>query len=269
MPAGRFLPVPHARRSRQMSPTSRRRRTSPAAPSGSAMYVAARVRRPAASVASVPSPPRYHARDSRRGIGHESKLVDEPGERRPGRLTVGRALLEQHLDRRLGLERGERLVVRSSRRSGPAAARRRRCRRSRRRGPARRPVPRRATACACRRRGRGTRRSAGTRRAQRLGVQPVDERRVEVSVPVNSSSIVGKWPPVCSSCHAPARNTGTSIWSTNVVGCERVAERSGRRTGCPRSARGGRVLQPQLLVLGARRVAGVDPVRRPLLAVRR
>ncbi len=37
-------------------------------------------------------------------------------------------------------------------------------------------------------------------------------------VPVNSSTIAGQWPPVCSSVHWQARKTGTSILWTNLIG---------------------------------------------------
>ena len=39
-----------------------------------------------------------------------------------------------------------------------------------------------------------------------------------LSVPVKCETSAGQWPPVCSSCHWQAMNTGTLILWTNVIG---------------------------------------------------
>ncbi len=38
------------------------------------------------------------------------------------------------------------------------------------------------------------------------------------SVPVKCDTSAGQWPPVCSSVHWQARNVGTPILSTKVIG---------------------------------------------------
>ena len=78
-----------------------------------------------------------------------------------------------------------------------------------------------------------------------------------------SSSIVAKCAPVSSSCHEPAMNTGTSIWSTNVSGASAARTVSSRATRLDPLADVGR-LTPERLVGVAGLVAGRDAVAHPL-----
>ena len=76
-------------------------------------------------------------------------------------------------------------------------------------------------------------------------------------------SMSGKWPPVSSSCHVPAMNTGTLILSTNVAGAERVVGRHpvGPQLGDLAVHVGA--LEPEQLVGFAGRVAVGDPLLDP------
>jgi hypothetical protein len=81
--------------------------------------------------------------------------------------------------------------------------------------------------------------------------------------------MVAKRPPVCSSCHAPARKTGNADLADERARCDRVAQLGAVEGVGLDLGEEVRVLQAQLLVGGARAVAGGDPVGRPLLTLRR
>ena len=89
--------------------------------------------------------------------------------------------------------------------------------------------------------------------------------------PVRFGQISDDWPPVCSSCHAPPMNTGTSIFGASSAGESRVGrgDRLAELVGVERADE-AHVLVAEQLVLDTLlpvRAAGVDDALFPALPV--
>ena len=84
-------------------------------------------------------------------------------------------------------------------------------------------------------------------------------------VPVKREASAGQWPPVCSSVHWQARNTGTSIRLTKVIGDSGSTTLGAVVVVAPDLRDQVDRLRVQVLVLPACLVAPLDPAPRPRL----